>query len=90
MKKVILSVNPEWCEFIFSGLKTVEFRKSAPAGNEPFKVFVYCTKNGKDIFVDGARTNGFIMGSFICNNVYKNVQNTFDDSGIHNRQWFDV
>lgn len=31
MKNIVLAVNPQWCERIFSGEKTFEYRKSIPA-----------------------------------------------------------
>lgn len=44
-KAVLLSIRPEWCSRIFSGLKTVEIRKTRPVSlKEPFKCYIYCTK----------------------------------------------
>lgn len=44
MKSVLISIQPQWCELIASGKKTIEVRKSAPKLETPFKVYVYCTK----------------------------------------------
>lgn len=42
MQTYLFSIQPKWCEKIFSGKKTIEVRKTAP--KPPFKVVVYCTK----------------------------------------------
>lgn len=47
MKSVLISIQPKWCELIASGKKTVEIRKSKPKIEAPFKVYIYCTKQGK-------------------------------------------
>lgn len=49
MKSVLLSIRPQWCELIASGKKTVEVRKTAPKLKTPFKVYMYCTKNGRPL-----------------------------------------
>ncbi len=43
---VLLSIQPQWCELIASGKKTIEVRKTRPKLNTPFRVYIYCT-NGK-------------------------------------------
>lgn len=43
MKSVLISIQPQWCEKIASGEKTIEVRKSAPK-EVPFKAYIYCTK----------------------------------------------
>ena len=43
-KAVLMSIKPKWCEKIFNGKKLIEIRKSRPELNEPFTVYVYCTK----------------------------------------------
>ena len=43
MKCVLISIRPEWCEKIASGVKTVEVRKTKPKLEPPFKVYIYCT-----------------------------------------------
>lgn len=46
MKSVLISIQPQWCEKIASGKKTIEVRKSAPK-EVPFKAYIYCTKAKK-------------------------------------------
>lgn len=41
---VLLSIQPQWCEKIASGEKTVEVRKNRPKIETPFKVYMYHTK----------------------------------------------
>lgn len=53
MQSVLLSVKPKWCELIASGKKTVEVRKTKPIIDTPFKCYIYCTKNGSNIYSDG-------------------------------------
>ena len=45
MKSVLLSINPKWCEFIASGKKTVEVRKTRPKIETPFRCYIYCTSS---------------------------------------------
>ena len=44
MQAVLISIRPKWCEYIASGKKTVEVRKTKPKLKTPFKVFIYATK----------------------------------------------
>lgn len=47
MKSVMISINPKWCEFIASGKKIIEVRKTKPKLKAPFKCYIYCTKASK-------------------------------------------
>ena len=38
-KAVLISIQPQWCELIASGKKSVEVRKTKPNINTPFKVY---------------------------------------------------
>ena len=53
MKSVLISIQPKYCELIASGKKTVEVRKTRPKLETPFKVYIYCTKQGKQFFHGG-------------------------------------
>ena len=72
--------KPKWCELIASGKKTVEVRKTAPK-DTPFKVYMYCTKDGYmyRCRIDENRLaipevwNGKVVGEFVCDKVYKIV-----------------
>ena len=44
MKAVLISIQPQWCELIASGRKTIEVRKTRPKIETPFKCYMYCTK----------------------------------------------
>ncbi len=46
MKAILLSIRPNWCKLIWSGMKTVEVRKTRPKLETPFKVYIYCTGAG--------------------------------------------
>lgn len=81
MKAVLMSVQPKWCEKIFSGGKTIEVRKTAPKLETPFKVYVYCT-NGRfditdiyDLTTESVRVvskgRGKVVGEFVCRAVEK-------------------
>lgn len=67
MKKILMSIHPEWCEKIFNGEKTIEVRKTRPKLEPPFEVYVYCTRsrlhlykspNNGEVFLD--RINGYM------------------------------
>lgn len=74
MKSVLISIQPQWCELIASGKKTIEVRKSAPK-EVPFKAYIYETKAG---FVEAVRgtcprcafSRGKVIGEFVCDKVY--------------------
>lgn len=75
MKSVLISIRPKWCEKILSGEKTIEVRKTAP-GEVPLKCYIYCTKNGEELFVESDKRlapsklqKGKVIGEFICDKV---------------------
>lgn len=43
MKAVMISIQPQWCEKIANGRKTIEVRKTIPKLQTPFKCYIYCT-----------------------------------------------
>lgn len=75
MKAVLLSIKPNWCKLIWSGMKTLEVRRNRPKLETPFKVYVYCTgvekwemklpKTGLQ------RMDKRIIGEFICDRIEK-------------------
>ena len=81
MKAILMSIQPKWCEKIFSGRKTIEVRKTAPKLETPFKVYLYCT-NGRfditdiyDLTSESVRAvsegRGKVVGEFVCDKVKK-------------------
>ena len=73
MKAILMSIQPKWCEKIFSGEKTVEVRKTAPK-DTPFKVYIYQTKyrGGNSIINEVFNTvygNGKVVGEYVCDKV---------------------
>lgn len=79
MKSVLISIKPEWCELIASGKKTIEVRKTMPRLETPFKVYIYCTKNGNFMVRSqnnpAKKTNkikvygGKVIGYFTCDSI---------------------
>lgn len=68
MKAVLISIQPQWCELIASGEKTIEVRKTRPKIETPFKCYIYCSKgkmflyknpNNGELFLD---SNGGYRG----------------------------
>lgn len=68
MKSVLISIQPQWCELIASGKKTIEVRKNRPKIETPFKCYIYCSKgktflyknpNNGELFLD---SNGGYRG----------------------------
>ena len=43
-KRVLISIQPKWCDYIMDGLKSYELRKTRPKIDGPFKCYIYCTK----------------------------------------------
>lgn len=91
---ILISIKPQWCEFIASGKKTLEVRKNKPKLlTPPFKCYIYCTKYGQYQSLTGMcysdvddhsrnafdkRENGKIIGEFVCDRII-----TIDDDAIH-------
>lgn len=46
---VMLAIRPKWCCLISNGEKTFEIRKSRPAFEPPFTVYIYCT-DGRPLY----------------------------------------
>lgn len=83
MKAVLISIKPNWCKLIWSGMKAVEVRKTRPKLEPPFKCYIYCTLAGSDsLFMDALNRDvaawnrggwpekkGRVIGSFICDNI---------------------
>lgn len=73
MNAILMSIQPQWCELIVSGKKTVEVRKTAPK-EVPFKVYIYETKAG---FIEAVRgtcpkcafSRGKVIGEFVCDKI---------------------
>lgn len=81
IKDVMLSLNPQWIKPIMTGRKTFEVRKRAPLQRHPYKVYLYCTKGGEELWLAGildldtgkvkresALLNGTVCGEFTCVN----------------------
>ena len=69
-KAVLISIQPQWCDLIANGLKTVEVRKTMPKLETPFKVYIYETKG----FYKGSggclfNGSGKVIGEFVCDKV---------------------
>lgn len=77
MKAVLLSIRPNWCKLIWSGIKTVEVRKTRPTLETPFKAYIYCT--GHDGWVmklpkaGVQKMDGRVIGQFTCDKIDKLV-----------------
>lgn len=75
MKAVLLSIRPNWCKLIWSGIKTVEVRKTRPTLETPFKAYIYCT--GHDGWVmklpkaGVQKMDGRVIGQFTCDKIDK-------------------
>ena len=70
MKAILLSIRPNWCKLIWSGMKTVEVRKTRPKLETPFRVYIYCT--GHDGWIMKSPKAGVqkmdsrVIGEFTC------------------------
>lgn len=72
-KAVMISIQPEWCGYIFDERKMDEVRKNKPDLQCPFKVYIYCTKHGdktnlKRLYGCGEarKMPGKVCAEFIC------------------------
>lgn len=77
MKAVLLSIRPNWCKLIWSGMKIVEVRKTRPKLEAPFKVYIYCT--GAETWWQRFPKTGLqkmeecVIGTFVCDKIDKLV-----------------
>lgn len=71
MKAILLSIRPNWCKLIWSGMKTVEVRKNRPKLETPFKVYSYCTMQREGWFRHPGSESwcGKIIGEFVCDKI---------------------
>lgn len=75
MKAVLLSIRPNWCKLIWSGMKTVDVRKNRPNLKTPFKVYIYCT--GAEFWdmvfprTGLKKMSNRVIGTFSCDEIYK-------------------
>ena len=94
MKAVLTSIQPQWCELIASGRKTIEVRKTRPKIETPFKCYIYMTatkercrlweyitayQNSKGEILNGSQK---VIGSFVCDGVY-NIEPHDDGYGVN-------
>ena len=81
MKAVLISIQPQWCELIASGRKTIEVRKTRPKIETPFKCYIYMTatkercrlweyitayQNSKGDILNGSQK---VIGEFVCDEI---------------------
>ena len=74
-KAILMSINPEWLIKIIKGEKTLEIRKTMPKIKTPFKVYLYCTKNGDlsglstedQKLIEGYK--GKVVAEFVCDEI---------------------
>ena len=91
MKAIIQAYSPEEIERIVRGEQTVKVCKTAPK-NTPFKVYMYCTKDGYmyHFRIDENRLaipelwNGKVVGEFVCERV---TEHEICDSGAVINYW---
>ncbi len=73
MKSILQSIKPQYCELIASGKKTIEVRKTRPKLDVPFKVYIYCTKGGEELFREDwlydEKVNGKVIGEYVCDEI---------------------
>lgn len=67
-KAVLISIQPNWCELIASGKKTVEVRKTRPKLETSFKCYIYCTDGyvAPDSFIFSKGLRKTVIGEFVC------------------------
>lgn len=77
MNELVISIKPKYTHYIKSGEKTIEVRKSFPNWQyNPFKVYIYETKDYKIVGTVKSRGCGKIIGHFMCKGCYSLDDNT--------------
>ena len=64
MKAVLISIQPNWCNLIAQGKKTVEVRKTKPKLETPFKCYIYESLGARTIEEPQGRQK--VIGEFVC------------------------
>lgn len=92
MKAVLISIQPQYCELIARGKKTIEVRKTRPKIETPFKCYIYMTatkerckfweyitayQNSKGEVLNGSQK---VIGEFVCDRITC-CQAYYGDSG---------
>lgn len=62
---VLISINPEWCDLIRSGQKTLEIRKNRPRMPTPFKCYIYQTGEYVSAYEDSPWAGKYMPGAII-------------------------
>ena len=75
-ESILISMKPEWVEKIIKGEKTIEVRKIKPHMSAPFRVYVYCSLTGRELWLAGikggresVKLNGKVCLEFVCHRV---------------------
>lgn len=91
MKAVLISMQPQWCELIASGEKTIEVRKTRPKIETPFKCYIYMTatkercrlweyitayQNSNGDILNGSQK---VIGSFVCDEIIEDKHGEYAD-----------
>lgn len=73
MKAVLISIQPQWCELIASGKKTIEVRKTYPKIERPFKCYIYQTKKWwiYKLLPWLAARKQKVIGEFVCRGIMR-------------------
>ena len=61
MKKILISIRPEWVAKILHGVKTIEVRKTAPKCELPCEVYIYCTKGQPCLFAPNDKNERYFI-----------------------------
>lgn len=84
MKKVLVSIKPQWGELIFNGKKTIKVMRNRPKLEPPFEVLVYETKGktkywSQPLPIPYTEGSGKVIGSFICDKITRYESEFWDD-----------
>ena len=71
MRKLMISIHPEWVQKILNGDKTFEVRPWIPKGELPLEVLIYVTKGEPYLYNKWDRGNGYIQEYIIDSNLYE-------------------
>lgn len=88
MKAIMRSLSPKDCNRIAHGEKTIDVVKIKPIAEPPFKVYIYCTKNGEALYYLGKtdnmfdtpkQWNGKVIGEFVCESVDEYIFGNYEE-----------
>ena len=75
---IVISIRPDWCDYIRDGRKTLELRKSQPKQEPPFTCYIYQSGEYVPAYNQsryaGCYQPGAVIGEFTCDYILRHCE----------------